>query len=99
MYKIALYCLLTLALSACSLFQLHKSEVEQGNVITSKELHRLHTGMTESQVKDVMGTPTLVNLFTPHRVEYIYTYQLGNNPRTEKRVTLMFEHGRLREIL
>jgi outer membrane protein assembly factor BamE len=98
MYKSLMIFLMALTLCGCSYFHVHKPEIEQGNVITQDNVQRLHTGMSEEQVKNIMGPPMLTNAFTLHRVEYVYTYQLGNNTRTEKRVSCVFVNGRLSQI-
>lgn len=91
--------LITTLLSGCSLFHTHKIEVVQGNVISQDELSQIHRGMSEEQVKSVMGTPLLVNLFAPNRVDYIYTLQSPYNDRKTERLTCLFRGGRLQEIV
>ena len=73
-------------------------DIEQGNVITQEEVAQLHPGMTEGQVKTVMGNPLLENIFTPNRIEYIYTYKAAYEDLVEKRVSLIFVNGRLSSI-
>ena len=82
-------------LSGCSFFRVHKMDIEQGNVLTQEDVARLHPGMSEAQVKALMGDPVLVNLFTPNREEYVYTYKPAYGDLVEKHVTLIFQHGRL----
>lgn len=90
--------LMMLVLSSCSYFSIRRPIIEQGNIITTEEVSKLHPGMTEAQVIEIMGEPVLENIFTPNRMEYVYTYQNGIQPRTEKRVTLFFKQGRLQEV-
>ena len=86
-------------LSGCSLFHTHKIEIIQGNVITQEQVNELHHGMTENQVKAIMGTPLLVNIFTPNRIDYVYSYQNGYGQRSTQRLTCLFRHDRLDEII
>jgi outer membrane protein assembly factor BamE len=97
MYKLITYFLLMLGLSGCGI--VHRPDIEQGNIITSEMVNQLHPGMSEMEVREVMGNAVLVNIFTPNRLDYVYTYQPGNGIRKEKRVTCIFVHGRLREII
>ena len=90
--------LIAFIVSGCSMFQTTKIELDQGNIISASNVSRLHTGMSEAQVKDIMGNPLLVNVFTPHRMEYVYTLQEGHQAMTAKRVSCIFEMGRLRAI-
>jgi outer membrane protein assembly factor BamE len=90
---------LSLLLVNCSMLRPHKMEIEQGNVITQANVAKLHTGMSKAQVKAVMGTPMLVNVFTPSRVEYVYTLQKGYEPRYQQTVVCIFEHGVLQQVI
>jgi outer membrane protein assembly factor BamE len=90
--------LMMLVLSSCSYFSIRRPVIEQGNIITTEEVSKLHPGMSEAQVIEIMGEPMLENIFTPNRMEYVYTYQNGIEPRTEKRVKLFFKQGRLEAI-
>lgn len=87
--------LITLTLSSC-MFRVHRQDIEQGNIITPEQVSRLHLGMTAREVKSVMGTPVLVNIFTADRIEYVYTSQKAYQQRTEQRIGCIFQHGRLR---
>jgi outer membrane protein assembly factor BamE len=95
MHKSFICLLMMLILSGCSFFQVRKPIIEQGNIITSENAGRLHTGMSPEEVKEVMGTPVLSNIFTANRMEYVYTYQERTNPRITKRVICVFSGGRL----
>jgi outer membrane protein assembly factor BamE len=98
MYKLIFLCLLGSLLTACALLPVHKLEVEQGNVMLSSTVNRLHPGMSENQVKAIMGTPILVDILSHNCVSYVYTFQIGSNPRTEKQVILYFRSGTLQTI-
>ncbi|MCL5272690.1 MAG: outer membrane protein assembly factor BamE [Gammaproteobacteria bacterium] len=91
--------LLAVLLSGCSYLRVHKVDVDQGNIISPSDVSQLHVGISESQVKDVMGTPALTNLFTDDRLEYVYTFKKGYGKMQETRVTCIFRSGRLTNIM
>jgi outer membrane protein assembly factor BamE len=95
MRKLLLIC--TLLLSSCSYLQVHKMDIEQGNVITQDMLSRVHLGMTEAQVKEIMGSPVLENVFNKNRMDYLYTFMPGYGSKIEKSVIFVFNNGRLVE--
>jgi len=99
MYKTLFALTLVLLLSSCAFFQPRRQVIEQGNIITPELTSQLHVGMTEDDVKNVMGNPLLVNIFTPGRVDYVYTYRKGNGDFLEKRVTCIFMNNRLQTII
>ncbi|MBA3660239.1 MAG: outer membrane protein assembly factor BamE [Gammaproteobacteria bacterium] len=97
MNKIICIILATLFLSGCFL-RVHKMDIEQGNIITERDVARLHTGMSVQQVKAVMGNPLLINLFSPSHMSYVYTFQTGYQKMHVKRVDCIFNNNILREI-
>ncbi len=98
MYKHITCLIMMLILSNCSFFQVRKPIIEQGNIITSENVARLHNGMSPQEVVNIMGTPVLSNIFSPNRMEYVYTMQERTNPRIEKKVTCLFNGGRLTSV-
>ncbi len=98
MKKMISLILLGFLLSSCSIFRTHKLDIDQGNIISEDEVSRLHTGMTTADVKNVMGSPVLTNVFTPNKIIYIYTFQEGHGTRQDKRLILSFYRGRLENI-
>jgi outer membrane protein assembly factor BamE len=100
MRKLILLCLLGTVLTGCSnsMFHVHKVEVEQGNIMTPGMVNRLHPGMSEAAVKEIMGEPVLINIMNPKLKSYVYTSQMGSNPRTEKKLTLVFNYGILQSM-
>ena len=91
----ALCLVFLITLTGCALFQVRQTPVTQGNIITNNEIRHLHTGLSQKAVIGILGTPLLVNLFTPNRLAYVYTYQAPYQPRTLRQVTCLFDHGRL----
>lgn len=98
MYKRLSIILAVFFLTSCSYLHVHKQEITQGNIITPSNVSRLHHGMSQDEVEQVMGAPTLSNIFTPNRIEYVYTNQPGGGTMSEQRVTCLFSNGRLVDI-
>lgn len=97
---------LTLLVSACSgtvpqLFSrlpVHRIDVRQGNFIDADMVAKLKPGMSRSQVRFVMGTPLLTDVFHPERWDYVYEDRRAGKLVTQRRVTLTFEGDRLSRI-
>lgn len=82
---------------ACAI---HQVDVQQGNVVTPQMAEQLSIGMTKRQVRFLLGTPLLMDPFTPDRWDYIYMLNPGK-PRAkdiEKRITVYFEDDRIVRI-
>lgn len=94
MHKFFWVLILFFALAGC----LRKIPIEQGNIFTSEMTSQLQIGMTETEVKNIMGTPILMNTFNTHRVDYVYTFKADRLPLTKKYITLIFQDGHLKHI-
>lgn len=99
MKKLIIIALMGFVLSGCSFFRVHKMDIVQGNIFTPEQVSQLHPGMSEAQVKDIMGIPVIMNIFTPYRIDYVYTFQPSYGERIEKRVICIFYHGQLKEVV
>jgi outer membrane protein assembly factor BamE len=85
-------------LASCSLLIPHKLEIRQGNQITPEMLARVKTGMTQQQVKALLGTPLLNDPLHANRWDYIYRFSQEGKLIEEKRLTLYFENDSLKII-
>jgi len=76
----------------------HKMTVQQGNIVTEEMIDRLELGMTRSQVRFLLGTPMLTDLFHTNRWDYTYTIRRAHDKMATTRLTLLFEADRLVEV-
>ncbi|MCO5787923.1 outer membrane protein assembly factor BamE [Pseudomonas sp. G11-1] len=88
---ILLFCAAGAGLSGCGFPGVYKIDVQQGNVVTQEMVDQLRPGMTQRQVRFIMGTPLLQDTFEPNRWDYLYSLQAGHSPREQERISLMFE--------
>ncbi len=72
--------------------------VQQGNVITEEMADRLELGMTQAQVRYLLGTPMLTDIFHLDRWDYTHTIRRGHKPMEIRRLTLWFEGDELARI-
>lgn len=98
MKKLILLLLISLTVSSCAL-RTRKMDIEQGNIITENKVSQLSIGMSQNQVKAIMGNPVLVQPFSNNQIDYIYTFQAGYSDMLQKRVTCIFYKGRLVRIV
>jgi outer membrane protein assembly factor BamE len=92
----------TLLLVGCSLPEMpgvYRPNIQQGNVVTQKMVNQLEPHMSKSQVKFILGTPLLVDVFHQDRWDYLYSMKPGGEERTQERISLFFEDDRLVAIL
>ena len=94
-----LLALLLAPLVALSGACVHRMEIQQGNYVSQEAVSQLKLGMTKDQVRFVLGTPLLVDIFREDRWDYVYWRQRENSRAVEdRRFTLFFRDGSLNRI-
>ena len=72
-------------LAACNSFNPYKIDVQQGNVLTQEMVAQLKPGQTREQVRFILGTPLLADIFHQQRWDYVYSYRKGRSGEVETR--------------
>ncbi len=97
-YLLALLILVSSSLSSC--FLLYQQDIEQGNVITREMIPQVRTGMTREQVRFVLGTPLISDVFHKDRWDYYYSFRPEGRKATKKhRITIFFSDNKVSRIL
>jgi outer membrane protein assembly factor BamE (lipoprotein component of BamABCDE complex) len=76
----------------------YKVDTQQGHVLPPEAVAKLKTGMTKEQVRFLLGTPLVNDLFNPDRLYYIYRNQKGDGPIERGSLALYFEQNKLVRI-
>ena len=78
----------------------YKIDVQQGNVLTQEMVAQLKPGQTRDQVRFLLGTPLVVDIFHQQRWDYVYRYLNGQSGKVESRkFTVFFDaEGRLERV-
>lgn len=93
--------LLVAALSGCSsvprIVTEYRIDVQQGNVLTQEMVSQLRPGLTKDQVRFILGTPLLVDMFHADRWDYVYRLQkgVGGGIETRRFSTFFDAEGKL----
>ena len=111
---ICLACIASLQLVACSSSEqrdntqknsfleripiVHRPDIQQGNIVTQAMVDQLRPGMSKRQVRFVLGTPMLVDVFHQNRWDYMYTMTEGWGDTKKQRLSLYFEEDRLTRL-
>tara|TARA_X000001036_G_scaffold336749_1_gene315705 strand:+ start:609 stop:1046 length:438 start_codon:yes stop_codon:yes gene_type:complete len=95
------YTIIFLILSGCSLSRfpgVYRINIEQGNILTQEMIDQLEPGMTQRQVKFILGTPLLRDSLNQNRWDYRYLLRIGNETLKESLVTIYFDGDNLSNI-
>jgi outer membrane protein assembly factor BamE len=91
--------LLAVTLSGCSsvyvpgFIQVYQPDIQQGNIIEQAQLDRLEAGMPQSQVRALLGTPSLDDIFHAGRRD-TYVYYDKRGKKEAFRHVLVVEYDR-----
>jgi len=81
-------------LSACSsvprIVTEYRIDVQQGNVLTQEMVSQLRPGLTRDQVRFILGTPVLMDMFHANRWDYFYWLKKGNSGEVDTRRFAVF---------
>lgn len=81
-------------LSGC----VYRMEIQQGNYLDGKAVDQLKVGMTRSQVRYLLGTPMIEDVFNKDRWDYIYVYKRGYRRAQESRVIVFFQNDKVQRL-
>jgi outer membrane protein assembly factor BamE len=73
----------------------YKIEIQQGNFISQEMMSQLKEGMSKEQVRSIMGTPLLIDVFHSERWDYLYTRETADGRREQRGLVLFFQDGKL----
>ena len=90
---------LSLLTAACGFFTPYRMEIQQGNYVTQQMAAQLKPGLTRDQVRFVMGTPLVTDIFHEERWDYVFVRQRANSQEVEhRRIAVFFEDGKLKRV-
>lgn len=74
----------------------YRIDIQQGNFITPDMVQKLAVGQTREQVRFILGTPLLVDIFRTNRWDYIFRSSKGwNEPEKRKLIVYFDASGRV----
>lgn len=74
---------------------IYKIDVQQGNYLTQDAVDKLRNGMSKAEVRQVLGTPLLVDAFHNNRWEYFFSNAERFHKAERKRFSVFFENDKV----
>lgn len=81
-----------------SMLSPYRIDVRQGNLVTQDMVAKLKPGMTKDQVRFVLGTPLVSDIFHADRWDYVYRFQPGNGEAQQRRLIIYFQDEKLARV-
>jgi outer membrane protein assembly factor BamE len=79
-------------------FSPYRPDIQQGNFISQEMLAQLKVGQTREQVKFILGTPLLTDIFHANRWDYPFYLARGDGELTQARVTVYFKDDKVEKF-
>ena len=76
----------------------YRPDIQQGNFVSKEMFEQLKVGQTREQVRFVLGTPLLTDVFHASRWDYPFYLARGNGEITSARVSIFFKENVVERI-
>ena len=97
--------LVALALAGCATMDryaptwrslgVYKIDINQGNYLSQDMIDKLKVGMTQQQVKQLLGTPLIASVFRADRWDYVYEYTRQGRVVEHRNFTVYFADAKV----
>ncbi|VVE82343.1 outer membrane protein assembly factor BamE [Pandoraea sputorum] len=71
----------------------YRINIVQGNFVSKEAYERLKAGMTRDQVRQLLGTPLLTDIFHANRWDYVFYFKRGNASVVQERHLKVYFEG------
>lgn len=96
---LVIFCLASINACSTSHFPwVYRLDIEQGNIVEDEQLAQVKIGMTQSQVRYLLGTPMIKDTFNKNRWDYFYSFRTGDGLLERRLLTLHFEADKLSQM-
>jgi outer membrane protein assembly factor BamE len=87
--------LLGSALAGC----VYRMDIQQGNFLTGKTVDKLEVGMTRAQVRYLLGTPMLPDVFDKDRWDYLFYFQHAHYRPQHRHLVVFFKDDKVEHFV
>jgi outer membrane protein assembly factor BamE len=77
----------------------YRMVIQQGNFISQEMVAQLKPGMTKEQVRFVLGTPLVTDIFHADRWDYVFYREQPNHKREQRNLSVIFENEKLVRVI
>ena len=98
---------LALTLGACKSVEVpklpgvtpYRMVIQQGNFISDEMVAQLKPGMTKEQVRFVLGTPLVTDIFHADRWDYVFFKEMPSGKREQRNLSVLFQDSKLVRVI
>lgn len=89
---------LALLLAGCGPLAPYRIDIQQGNFVSQEMVAKLKRGMSKEQVRYILGTPLVTDIFHADRWDYVYSLERPGEAPVRRRLAVFFEDDRLARL-
>jgi outer membrane protein assembly factor BamE len=76
----------------------YKPDIVQGNVVTTEQMAQVKPGMSRVQVRDILGSPLIMDPFHAERWDYVFTLKRQGYVDQKRTFVVMFDKDQVQKI-
>ena len=76
----------------------YRMDIQQGNFVSQEMVSQLKPGMSKEQVRFILGTPLLTDIFHAERWDYVYWREDPEGRREQRKLAVFFDKGQLSRV-
>ncbi|MBP8898330.1 MAG: outer membrane protein assembly factor BamE [Sulfuritalea sp.] len=76
----------------------YRIDVRQGNFVTQEMVAQLKPGLSREQVRFILGSPLVADIFHGDRWDYVYSYKQGYGEAQQRTLTVFFQDNKLTRV-
>ncbi len=76
----------------------YRIDVRQGNYVTQEMVVQLKPGLSREQVRFILGSPLVADMFHADRWDYVYTFKQGHGEAQQRTLTVFFQDNKLARV-
>ncbi len=76
----------------------YRMDVRQGNMVSQEMVAQLRPGLSREQVRFILGSPLVVDMFHADRWDYVYRFQPGHGEIQQRVLTVFFQDNKLLRV-
>lgn len=76
----------------------YRIDVRQGNLVTQEMVAQLKPGLTREQVRFILGSPLVTDMFHADRWDYVYRFKPGHGEAQQRRLAVYFQDNKLLRV-
>ena len=76
----------------------YRIDVRQGNYVDQEMVSQLKRGMSRDQVRFVLGSPLVVDMFRKDRWDYVYRFKPGSGAAEQRAISVFFVDDLLHHV-